>query len=295
MRRDHIFFKIFQENPSLLFEFVDNKPPEANNYRFESVTIKETQFQIDGVFLPPDNATTKIAYFAEFQFQKDERLYFRVFTEVMMYMDKNDRSDNPYDDWGCILIYGSRSLEPSKSRIHRAMLKSEQTRTIYLDELGDLREQSLGLGLMMLTIVPEQNAIESAKFLMEKAKTESTPKLSEKAIIDLVTTIIVYKFSTLEREEIEQMLGISLEESRVYQDAKVEGRVEGRVEGIVLGERKLVIRQLNRKLGKIPQAVLTKIEALSLEQLEELSEALLDFSTVANLEQWLQRKLKPVE
>jgi predicted transposase YdaD len=99
------------------------------------------------------------------------------------------------------------------------MLKSEQTRTIYLDELGDLREQSLGLGLMMLTIVPEQNAIESAKFLMEKAKTESTPKLSEKAIIDLVTTIIVYKFSTLEREEIEQMLGISLEESRVYQDA----------------------------------------------------------------------------
>jgi predicted transposase/invertase (TIGR01784 family) len=219
MRRDHIFFKIFQENPSLLFEFVDNKPPEANNYRFESVTIKETQFQIDGVFLPPDNATTKIAYFAEFQFQKDERLYFRVFTEVMMYMDKNDRSDNPYDDWGCILIYGSRSLEPSKSRIHRAMLKSEQTRTIYLDELGDLREQSLGLGLMMLTIVPEQNAIESAKFLMEKAKTESTPKLSEKAIIDLVTTIIVYKFSTLEREEIEQMLGISLEESRVYQDA----------------------------------------------------------------------------
>jgi len=283
MRRDHIFFKIFQENPSLLFEFVDNKPPEANNYRFESVTIKETQFQIDGVFLPPDNATTKIAYFAEFQFQKDERLYFRVFTEVMMYMDKNDRSDNPYDDWGCILIYGSRSLEPSKSRIHRAMLKSEQTRTIYLDELSDLREQSLGLGLMMLTIVPEQNAIESAKFLMEKAKTESTPKLSEKAIIDLVTTIIVYKFSTLEREEIEQMLGIDLEESRVYKDARVK---EGRI---------FVTRLLNRKIGKLPEEVKPKIEELSLEQLEDLGEALLNFSSIVNLEQWLKARLKPVE
>jgi len=78
MKRDHIFFKIFQQNPSLLFEFVDQKPPEANNYRFESVTIKETEFRIDGVFLPPDNATTKIAYFAEFQFQQDERLYFRA-------------------------------------------------------------------------------------------------------------------------------------------------------------------------------------------------------------------------
>jgi len=213
----------------------------------------------------------------------------------MMYMDKNDRSETPYDDWGCILIYGSRSLEPSKSRIHRALLASEQTRIIYLNELGDLREQSLGLGLMMLTIVPERNAIESAKFLMEKAKTESTNRLSEQAIIDLVTTIIVNKFPTLKRKEIEAMLGISLEESRVYQDAKVEGREEGRVEGIILGERKLVIRQLNRKLGKIPQPVLTKIEGLSLEQLEELSDALLNFSTVANLEAWLKARPKPVE
>jgi len=83
MKRDHIFFKIFQQNPSLLFEFVDQKPPEANNYRFESVTVKETQFQIDGVFLPPANASPKIAYFAEFQFQQDERLYFRAEPETL--------------------------------------------------------------------------------------------------------------------------------------------------------------------------------------------------------------------
>jgi len=196
----------------------------------------------------------------------------------MMYMDKNDRSETPYDDWGCILIYGSRSLEPSKSRIHRAMLASEQTRIIYLNELGDLRERSLGLGLMMLTIVPEHNAIESAKFLMKKAKTESTPKLSEKAIIDLVATIIVYKFSTLEREEIEQMLGISLEESRVYKDAKIEQTMS------------LIIRQLNRKLGKLPEIILPKIKELSLEQLEELSDALLDFSSIGNLQLWLQNR-----
>jgi len=91
--------------------------------------------------------------------------------------------------------------------------------------------------------------------------------------------------------EIEQMLGISLEESRVYQDAKVEGRVEGRVEE----GRSLVIRQLNRKVGKLSKPLLTKVEALSLEQLEELSEALLDFSTVANLEEWLKARPKPVE
>jgi len=163
------------------------------------------------------------------------------------------------------------------------MLKSEQTHIIYLDELGDLREKPLGLALMMLTVVPKRNAIESAKFLLEKAKTESTPKLSEQAIIDLVATIIVYKFSTLEREEIEQMLGIDLEESRVYKDARVK---EGRI---------FVTRLLNRKIGKLPEEVKPKIEELSLEQLEDLGEALLNFSSIVNLEQWLKARLRPVE
>jgi predicted transposase/invertase (TIGR01784 family) len=90
MKRDHIFFKIFQQNPSLLFEFVDNKPLEANNYTFESVTLKETEFRIDGVFLPPDNATNKVAFFAEFQFQKDEELYHRFFTELFMFLRRSD-------------------------------------------------------------------------------------------------------------------------------------------------------------------------------------------------------------
>ncbi len=80
------------------------------------------------------------------------------------------------------------------------------------------------------------------------------------------------------------MLGIKLEESRVYQDAKAEGRIE---EG-----QYLVIRVLNRKVGKLSQPLLTKIEALSLEQLEELGEDLLNFSSLANLEQWLQSRPK---
>jgi len=284
MKRDSIFFKICEQNPNLLFELVDEKPSGAGNYSFYSTTLKETEFRIDGVFLPPDNATPKIPYFAEFQFQKDERLNFRFFTELMMFMDKNNKSDNPYDDWRGILIYGSRSLEPSNSTIHHALLNSTQTHRIYLNELGDLREQPLGLALMMLTVAPKRDAVESAKFLMERAKTESTTKLSEEGIIDLVTTIIIYKFSTLKRKEVEAMLGIRLEESRVYQDAKVEGRIE---EG-----QSLIIRLLTCKVGKISKSLLTKIEELPLEELEELGEALLHFSSTVNLEQWLNSRTK---
>jgi predicted transposase YdaD len=175
------------------------------------------------------------------------------------------------------------------------LLESPQTHRIYLDELGDLNEQPLGLALMLLTIVPEQDSIEPAKSLLERAKIEYTERLSEKAVVDLVSTIISYKFSTLTREEIEAMLEISLEESRVYRDAKIEGREEGLVQGRTEEGRSLVTRQLNRKVGKLPQTVLTKIETLSLEQLEDLSEALLDFSTVANLQQWLKNRQKSVD
>ncbi|MDB9400810.1 hypothetical protein PN459_12635 [Microcystis aeruginosa CS-567/02-A1] len=41
-----------------------------------------------------------------------------------------------------------------------------------------------------------------------------------------MTTIAVYKLSSLSREEVEAMLGVSLEQTRVYQDAKAEGREE---------------------------------------------------------------------
>ena len=53
------------------------------------------------------------------------------------------------------------------------------------------------------------------------------------------------------------------------------------------GSRRLVTRQLTRKLGNVSPDLLARIEALSLERVELLSEDLLDFTSIANLEQWL--------
>ncbi|WP_411267975.1 DUF4351 domain-containing protein [Nostoc sp. PA-18-2419] len=72
------------------------------------------------------------------------------------------------------------------------------------------------------------------------------------------------------------MLGLNREEPRAIREAKEEG------------ERKVILRQLNRRVGNIPDAVLSQIQGLSVEQLEALGDALLDFSTLADLERWLQ-------
>jgi predicted transposase/invertase (TIGR01784 family) len=82
MKRDHIFYTIFKRNPSLLFELVNEQPPGAKNYKFDSIEVKETAFRIDGVFLPPANVKPKIVYFAEIQFQPDEDLHHRFFSEL---------------------------------------------------------------------------------------------------------------------------------------------------------------------------------------------------------------------
>ncbi|MHC5932771.1 hypothetical protein [Nostoc sp.] len=42
-----------------------------------------------------------------------------------------------------------------------------------------------------------------------------------------MTTITGYKFANLSREEVETMFEIKLQETRVYQEAKEEGRQEG--------------------------------------------------------------------
>jgi predicted transposase YdaD len=54
------------------------------------------------------------------------------------------------------------------------------------------------------------------------------------------------------------------------------------------GERSLILKLLDRKLGMIPPDIRSQVESLSASQLEVLGEALLEFSAIADLTTWLQ-------
>jgi hypothetical protein len=51
----------------------------------------------------------------------------------------------------------------------------------------------------------------------------------------------------------------------------------------------LVLRQLNRRLGQVTTSVEKQVRQLSVEQLEDLGEALLDFENEADLLHWLSQ------
>jgi predicted transposase YdaD len=117
-------------------------------------------------------------------------------------------------------------LEPINTTIHRSLLNGPQVQRFYLDEMGNPSQQPIGISLMQLTIASESQMADQARQLMERVAQEDTGLLAKEEIIEVITTIAVYKFTSLSREEVEAMLGIKLEESRIYQDLKEEVQAE---------------------------------------------------------------------
>ena len=58
--------------------------------------------------------------------------------------------------------------------------------------------------------------------------------------------------------------------------------------GIERERRSLVLRLLNRKVNTLPEQIQTQIEVLSFDQIGLLSEALLDFNSIDDLNHWLE-------
>ncbi|MBW4554569.1 MAG: DUF4351 domain-containing protein [Trichormus sp. ATA11-4-KO1] len=66
------------------------------------------------------------------------------------------------------------------------------------------------------------------------------------------------------------------------------GYERGIQEGEQQGEQRLILRLLQRRVGKLSPELQERIQSLSLNQLESLGEALLDFTSVEDLLNWLQ-------
>jgi hypothetical protein len=133
-------------------------------------------------------------------------------------------------------------------------------------------------------------------------------RVQEQAIIELqalplnhpyqkITLELVYNLrenlrinQELDRDDRELVMRLEPLYQRDREQAKQEGREEGREEGIIDGEKRLVIRLLNRRIGAIDASLIERVQGLSIEQLENLGEALLDFSGIADLEGWLNQQ-----
>jgi predicted transposase/invertase (TIGR01784 family) len=297
MKRDTIFYRIFQQSPTLLFDLLPHRPDNANDYRFAAIEVKETSFRIDGVLLPPN--PDGLVIFSEVQMQPDPKLYERLFSEIGIYTYRNTED---FRDWQAIVIYPDRATAQPSTKVPQELFDSGRILPIYLDELGamtsgrseTIEELPLGIGLLVLTILEGDTAIAQAQNIMARARRIEAAD----AIMEMVSTIIFYKFKTLSRDEVNTMLGYTLDElkeSRAYQEIYAEGTEAGRKAGLEAGRKvgleagrlEFTLMQLNAKFGSISPQLRDRIQSLSSVQVQNLGLALLSFNDLTNLMNWL--------
>jgi predicted transposase/invertase (TIGR01784 family) len=116
---------------------------------------------------------------------------------------------------------------------------------------------------------------------------------------DLTATASVLAGLVLDRDQIKRVLRRDImRESVIYQDILAEGEVIGEAKGEARGEarglerglqqeRALVVRLLTKKLGNLTPKIQGRVNALAIERVEALGEALLDFTALTDLERFL--------
>ncbi|WP_341527573.1 Rpn family recombination-promoting nuclease/putative transposase [Nostoc sp. UHCC 0302] len=255
MKTDSIFYRLFQEFPSIFFELIGNSPQTADAYNFSSIEIKQTAFRIDGVFLPTQGEQNPI-YFVEVQFQADPEIYSRLFSEIFLYI----RQNQPKNSWRGVVIYPTRSLDVSDINNYSEFFHSQRVSRIYLDELGETALLPVGIATIKLITEDDDRAILTARELIDRTQQEIHIEPQRQKLLELIETILVYKFPTMSREEIENMFGLSdLKQTRVYQEGKQEGIEEGKQEG-----------RLEAKLEAVPGLLALGLTAVQISQVLDL-------------------------
>ncbi len=120
-------------------------------------------------------------------------------------------------------------------------------RRIYLNELENIPQTSIGLATVQLITLSKAKAIDSTRKLIQRVREELTPDQKPQELLQLIETILVYKLPLLNRREIETMFSLDeLKQTQYFQDVREEARQEGRQEGREEG-------RLNKALEAVPR------------------------------------------
>ncbi|PZU91256.1 MAG: hypothetical protein DCE90_19830, partial [Pseudanabaena sp.] len=241
-------------------------------------------------------------------FQQKDDFYWEYLSEIYLYLNQY----RPQQEWQAIAIFARRSYEPEPRSHVQEMLDCQRIRRVYLEDLLERETDSFAIGIIQLILSSESQAVTKARQLGERIEQESDTEIQEQ-VLELIETVLVYKFPKLGRQEIEAMFTYSdLKQTRVYQEAREEGEQRGEERGeqrglklgeqrglklgeergLVKGQATMLLRMLSRKFGQITPSLRGKVNKLSVKQLENLAEALFDLETIADLDNWLKTKGK---
>jgi predicted transposase/invertase (TIGR01784 family) len=284
MKTDKWFYQLFLTMPGIIAELIPNIPSDCE-FDYIAPVIKEREFRLDGLFIPQSENWNIPLIFLEAQMQSDAGFYGRYFAEIFLYLQQYPEKR----PWQGLLILHNRQQYLGESVPYQILLQ-EQVKCLYLEDLLPRADISPNLALLKLLVLEEAEAFRLGRHILEESETQTTFQQR----LNLIETILVNKFPYLGTQEILRMLDLKtadITQSRFYQEVVEVGRQEGLQaglkEGLRAGEADLILRQLTRKYGTLAPEVNQQIKTLTIAELGDLGEALLDFVEISDLETWL--------
>ncbi len=148
--------------------------------------------------------------------------------------------------------------------------------------------------------VKQENPVASALMAKMKMSAKDRPKVKAECLRLLASLKLDPARTTLISGFIDSYLRLTAQELKQYErelarftpaerEATMEMVTSWQLKGRAEGKEALVLRLLRRRFGAVPEEVTARMDRLSAEQLDDLGEALLDFGTIADLEQWMSR------
>jgi predicted transposase YdaD len=284
MHTDPLFYRIFQERPATVFELAGLAVPPEGAYRMHAEEMKQTAFRLDGVLLPAPGTPGLPLVFAESQFYADPWFDARWLASIFLFLFRHQVTG----PWRAVVVFPDRSYDVGDTTPYEALIRCGSLHRVYLKDLLDRPGLGPGARLARLVVMDREPLID-----------EQTAAGQREPTLDLIETVLVYKFPELSRQEIQIMLHLpetDLKKTRFYQEVYREGEEAGEKRGerrgerrgLVLGQLALVMRLLHRRVGELTAEQRAQVERLSADELVALGEALLDFTRTEELERWLR-------
>jgi len=218
-----LFHDLFRDRPDLVFQLAGDNSPRNGSYGFDSPTVKESTFSIDGVLTPPPYASDLPIVFVEVQGYRENKknkstenfsFYHRFFTEINLYL--NDYQ--PVNNWRAIAIFLEKRLDPKLPEHYSEYDKNPRLTRVYLNRLDPkIVQNSLEIEILGLIGTKPAQVPKKAQEIANKVY-KGTDAGETERIIELLVKTLVYKLPDESREEIKAMLQLDLKNTRFYKE-----------------------------------------------------------------------------
>jgi predicted transposase YdaD len=282
MKTDKLFYRIFLAQPELIAELLSGIPAGCE-FEYSAPVVKEKEVRLDGLLTPLSDDLTVPLVFLEAQMQPDVGFYGRFFAGLFTYLNQY----KVMRSWRGLFILQRHDQALGSEVPYQMELHGGWMHRLYLEDLLPLTNLGPTLALLRLLVVPNEDVGADAQAILAAAANEA----EFLRVLDLVEAILVSKLPSLSIEEIKDMLDlqdVSLSETQFFKEVFQQGEDQGEQKGRQEGQIDLALRQIVRRCGELAIEQVTQIRSLPIVQLENLGEALLDFTGMADLELWLK-------